>query len=128
MNEETKPTFDEFALLELFGHTKIVGRVSECSMAGGAFLRCDVLPFNGQPGYTRFYSPSAIFSINPISEQMARDLMSQSRFRNEPVSRFELPQIAEKVSESDSSDDADDPQDDDYCPDCRELVNNCTCP
>lgn len=94
MNEKPKEKFEEWCLVELFGHQKIVGKVTEAVMAGGAFLRVDVPAFNGSPAFTRFYGPSAIYSISPISEQMARDLMMN--YRNEPVSRFELPQLAEK--------------------------------
>jgi len=90
-----KTNFNEWALVELFGHQKIVGLVSEASLAGGAFLRVDVPEFDGARAFTRFYGPGAIYSINPVSEQVARDLLCQ--YRHEPVSRWELPQIAEKI-------------------------------
>lgn len=114
---ETKPSFKEWALVELFGHQKIVGLVTEASMAGGAFLRVDVPAFDGALAFTRFFSPGAIYSINPLDEAVARGLME--RYRNEPVSRFELPQIAEKAESSDA--------DVAYCPDCQELEEHCTC-
>lgn len=81
--------------MELFGHQKIVGQVTEAALAGGAFLRVDVPGFNASPAFTRYFSPGAIYSINPITEAVARGLMD--RYRNEPVSRYELPQLAEKV-------------------------------
>lgn len=95
MSEVPKPTLDEFALVELFGHQKIVGRVTEATIAGGAFIRVDVPAFNGAAAFTRFFGPGAIYSINPVTEEIARGLMTH--YRNEPVSRFELPQIADKV-------------------------------
>jgi hypothetical protein len=79
----------------LFGHQKIVGKVTESTIAGGAFIRVDVPSFDGQAAFTRFFGPSAIYSINPVSEDVARGLMD--RYRNEPVSRYELPQITERV-------------------------------
>ena len=91
-------SFDEWALVELFGHQRIVGRVTESVLAGGSFLRVDVPSFNGAPAFTRFIGPSAIYSLNPITEEVARGLMANGR--NEPVSRFELPQIAEKVEDT----------------------------
>lgn len=87
--------FNEWALVELFGHQKIVGRVSEATLAGGAFLRVDVPALGSEPAFTRFYGPGAIYSINPVSEDVARGLATQ--YRNAPVHRFELPQLAEKV-------------------------------
>lgn len=110
-----KSTFNEWALVELFGHQKIVGKVSEASLAGGAFLRVDVPSFNGQPAFTRFYSPGAIYSINPVTEEIARGLAE--RYRNEPVSPYEMPKIADKFQPNFSTN----------CPDCGELRENCTC-
>ena len=126
--ETFTPKFDEWALVELFGHQKIVGKVSECSIAGGAFLRVDVPAIGGaqaSPPMTRFYSPGAVYSINPVTEQVARELMSQTRFRNEPVQRWELPQLAEKVSEPEGQE----PETNEHgcCPDCGQFVNDCTC-
>lgn len=90
-------TFNEWALVELFGHQKIVGKVSEATLAGGAFLRVDVPAVAENKAYTRFYGPSAIYSISPITEEIALALISQ--YRNEPVSRFDLPRLAEKVKD-----------------------------
>lgn len=95
MSEASKPALDEWALVELFGHQKIVGRVTEATIAGGAFIRVDVPVFNGAAAFTRVFGPWAIYSINPVTEEIARGLMTHHR--NEPVSRFELPQIADKV-------------------------------
>jgi hypothetical protein len=111
MSEKT--TFNEWALIELFGHQKIVGKVSEATMAGGAFLRVDVPAFNGDPAFTRFYSPGAVYSINPVSEDVARGLAD--RYRNVPVERYELPAIAEKVHE---------PK---HCTECGQLHQHCDC-
>lgn len=109
-----KQTFNEWALVELFGHQKIVGKVTEATLAGGAFLRVDVPAVAENKAFTRFYGPGAIYSINPIAEEVALQLVKQ--YRHEPVSRFELPQIAERAT----------PQED-YCPNCHELEANCQC-
>lgn len=122
-DDKTKAPFDEFALVELFGHQRIVGRVTEATLAGGAFLRVDVPAFNGSPAFTRFYGPSAIYSLSPITEQIARDLMAQNR--HEPVSRFDLPQLAEKVESTGPQIGSE--EDPDYCVDCHELMEKCTC-
>ncbi len=98
-NAKLAESLDTWALVELFGHQKIVGKVTESSIAGGAFLRVDVPGFNGEKPFTRFFGPGAVYSINPVTEEIARGLIMQ--YRNEPVSRFELPQLAEKVQESD---------------------------
>jgi hypothetical protein len=117
MSNETKPTLDEWALVEIMGHKTVVGRITEAVIAGAAFLRIDVPAFNGKPAFTQFYGAGSVYCISPMSEDVARGLLTQSRFRNEPVSRFELPQLAEKVETING----------DYCPNCRELEDNCVC-
>jgi hypothetical protein len=98
--ETKKAEFKEWAVIELFGRQKIVGLVSEATLAGGQFLRVDVPAFDGQPPFTRFFGPSAIYSISPIAEELALSLMFS--YRNQPVSRFELPMdtsVADKTQE-----------------------------
>lgn len=89
------PTFNEWALVELFGHQRIVGRVSETTMAGGAFLRVDVPAVAENKAFTRFYGPGAIYCISPVTEEIALQMVANNR--HEPVSRYELPQLAAKV-------------------------------
>jgi hypothetical protein len=94
----TKPdTFNQWALVELFGHQKIVGKVTEATLAGGAFIRVDVPEFDKQAAFTRFFGPGAIYSINPVTEEVARALMTQHRL--EPIHSYELPQLEDANSE-----------------------------
>ena len=89
-----KDTFDCFALVELFGHQKIVGRVREASLAGGAFLRVDVPDFEGSKAFTRYFGPGAIYSINPVTEEVGMELL---RYHHNPaVKPYEYPKLAEK--------------------------------
>lgn len=80
--------FDQWAIVELMGHQRMAGRVTECTIAGGAFLRIDVpevtvpgrspdswgagWPSRTIPAFTRLVSPSAIYAINPTTEEIAR--------------------------------------------------------
>lgn len=71
------PTFDVWAIVELFGHARIAGRVCEQVIAGAGMLRVDVpdLPAikdgPAQRGFTRLFGPGAIYSITPVSEEIA---------------------------------------------------------
>lgn len=47
--------FESWAIVELFGHQKIAGRVAEQQIAGTVMLRVDVPEADGQAGFTRFY-------------------------------------------------------------------------
>jgi len=84
--------FEGWAILELMGHRRLAGFVSEATIGGGSFLRLDVP--KGEDGgseavATQFYSPSAVYCITPTTEDIARKVagISASPF---PVTRFEL--------------------------------------
>lgn len=81
-----KDTFDEWAVLELMGHRRLAGRVSEQEIGGANMIRIDV---PGDPPATQFYSAAAVYCITPVSEELARQVAQSSR--PQPVSRWELP-------------------------------------
>jgi hypothetical protein len=55
------------------GHRQRIGYVREVEMAGGKLMRIDI-PNEG--GYiTEFYGCAAIYSLRPVSEEIARDAM-----------------------------------------------------
>ena len=76
-------TFEEWAILELMGHRRLAGRVSEETIGGAAFIRIDV-----PDGATQFYAPGAVYCITPTTEALARQFAKGNR--PQPVSRYEL--------------------------------------
>lgn len=68
---------EQWAIVELFGNTRIAGRIGEYSFGGGSFVRVDVpeLPSGGEkppiPGFTRLYGQGAIYSISFVDQQTA---------------------------------------------------------
>lgn len=72
-----------WAIVELMGHRRLTGQISEETIAGAAFLRLDI---PSDPPVTQFYAPSAVYCITPTTEDVARAAMA----RPEPVSRWEL--------------------------------------
>jgi len=68
MSEE----FKEWAIIELMGHQRIAGRVSEQQIGGSAFVRVDVPTLDDKnPGFTKLFGPSAIYAITITDEQTA---------------------------------------------------------
>ena len=63
---------DTWAIVELFGHVKMAGRVSEQLVAGATMLRLDVPGTEDSPAFTRFYGAGAVYSITPTDEAVAR--------------------------------------------------------
>jgi hypothetical protein len=82
--------FDLWCIVELFGHTKIAGKVSEAQIGGQSFIRIDVPKIKHQAAFTRFYGQNSIYSITPVEEAIAKG-MAES-FLTEPVEVGRLPQ------------------------------------
>lgn len=80
--ETTPDTFDEWVILELMGHRRLAGRLTEQEIAGKGLLRLQM------DDATQFYSPAAVYCITPTSEETARAVMAANR--PEPVQRWEL--------------------------------------
>ena len=87
MGTEDTTTFEGWAILELMGHRRLIGRLSTATIAGASFLRIDI-PLDGDEA-TQFYSPSAVYAITPTTEELARRAAHLNAVA--PVSRFELP-------------------------------------
>lgn len=81
--------FREWVMLEIMGHRRLFGRLEETDMPGNLY-RLDVFfGDDSAPSITQFYAPSAVYSISPISEDLARKMAET--YRPEPVARYELP-------------------------------------
>ena len=93
MTETTQAdTFAGWVILELMGHRRLAGYLTEQEIAGEGFLRLDIPngnPTDGPPKATQFYRPAAVYCITPTSEETARRVAKLSQ--PEPVRRWELP-------------------------------------
>lgn len=85
----TTEKFEAWGILELFGHLRLAGRLSEETIGGCAFIRIDVPACGDHPAHTRFFTQGAIYSMTPTSEEVARGLAKQLHAR--PVEPYELP-------------------------------------
>ena len=97
--KDTENGIDGWAILELMGHRRLGGRVSEATIAGGAFIRIDV-PHPNEAGIftaTQLYSPAAVYAITPTTEEIACAI---ARGAPEPVSRWDLRALTEPAGES----------------------------
>jgi hypothetical protein len=94
----TEP-FETFAIVELFGHSVISGKVSEQAIGGASFVRVDVPAINGQEAYTKLYGSGAIYCITPTDEATA--LAAAQGLRQKPVDvwKLNLPQLQAPMRE-----------------------------
>ncbi len=96
---EEKKSFEEWALVELMGRQRIVGRVTEQTIAGATMLRVDVPDAEGNTQLTRFYGGGAIYAISPVSRDLAIKLATN--VDSAPVKPYDLPpQLPERSTTS----------------------------
>ena len=79
----TEETFADWVILELMGHRRLAGHLTEQEIAGRGFLRLQM------DSATQFYNPSSVYAITPTSEATARAVMATCQ--PAPVQRWELP-------------------------------------
>jgi len=87
-DQTSTPAFDEWAIVELLGHRRVAGRVSEVQIAGAGFLRIDIPAAASHPARTQFIAPGAIYALHPVDEATAT--AAARSWRAEPISRYEL--------------------------------------
>jgi hypothetical protein len=80
-------TLEGWGIVELMGHQRTAGRLSERSIAGSNLLQVDV-PLTDTEFRTVFYGGSAIYALHPTDEQSAR-LMARS-LGQRPVYAYDI--------------------------------------
>lgn len=106
--------FASWAILELMGHRRLAGYVTEVVIGGGALLRIDVPAADGEVRATQFYGGSAVYCLTPCTEATARAVAASSD--PAPVKAWELPALRrypDEVVIEDEEDDGDPLEDDD---------------
>jgi hypothetical protein len=100
MTEEAE-AFEGWAILELMGHRRLAGWVSEQTLAGTTFIRLDIPageeetphalydPSEQSYAVTQFYSPAALYCLTPTTKDMALAVAKHNH--PTPVQRWELP-------------------------------------
>jgi hypothetical protein len=81
-----RDVFEGWAILELLGHRRLCGYVTEVEAFGGKMGRIDV-PSN--PPSSHLFHGSTVYCMTPTTEEIARALTD--RDQPAPVSRWELP-------------------------------------
>ncbi len=105
MSNSDHIAFEEFGILEVMGRLKMAGKISEQTIAGAGFIRIDVPETKRAPAFTRFFSPGSIYSITPTTEAIARQLAES--WREEPITRFDLPQLTAPTTQHDPEEEDD---------------------
>ena len=71
--DNTEPQDFGWVLLELMGHRQRVGMAREEYVGSGKMIRIDIKTSEDGDAVTEFYGTNAIYSLRPISEEVAKD-------------------------------------------------------
>lgn len=88
-----KATFDSWALVELMGHQRICGRVTEAEIGGCKFVRVDVPELAQMPAMTKYLGPASIYGITPLDEETALQMAAQ--IKAAPISIWDARRLVE---------------------------------
>ncbi len=96
--------FDMHAIVELMGHQRIAGHVTEVAIGGAAFIRVDVPAVTRRAhysdkseevaAYTRYLSAAAIYAINPCTEEVARAAAASVYVSAPSLLEFKQPELS----------------------------------
>jgi len=78
--------FDQWAIVEVMGHQRLAGRVTEQVVGGTSFVRVDVPEAAGCQPFTRLLGSGAIYAITITDEETAR--AAALAMRAKPMDEF----------------------------------------
>jgi hypothetical protein len=93
----TQEKFEVYAIVELFGHNKIAGKVTEQVIGGSSFIRVDVPNTKDVPGFTRLLHANAIYAINPVTEEVANGYAE--RIQSQPIQSWDAREVLKRIDE-----------------------------
>jgi hypothetical protein len=89
--------FETWAIVELFGHNKIAGKVSEQTIGGSSMVRVDVPDTEASPKFTRLLNVSAIYAINPVTEDVATAYAG--RLQSKPIEVWDAREVLKRIDD-----------------------------
>lgn len=88
--------FEQWCILEIMGHQRYAGLVSEQAIGGSSFVRIDVPECEGRPAFSKCFGAGSIYCITPVTEEVAR--MTARGLRQTPLQVYDLPaDVQEKL-------------------------------
>ena len=91
--------FDIWGILDMMGHQRLAGRVTEETIGGASLLRVDIPEVNGIPAWTTYVSAASLYQMTPVTEELARSMAA--KIGKMPITFYDLPQQwREKIQSS----------------------------
>lgn len=95
--DEKSKGFEGPAILELLGHRRLVGYVSEAQIAGSTFLRIDIPVADGET-MTQYYNPASLYGLTPCDEDTAE--LEATDQQVDVVNRYRLRPVIERETQA----------------------------
>lgn len=116
--------FEAWGIVELMGHQRVAGRLSEQPLGGGNLLRVDIPADkkddpHGIKFRTAFYGASAIYAVHITDEAAARQVATNIGTR--PPFAYELSQAVARIAPSASVHDDAEYEDEQHDPEEQEF-------
>lgn len=126
MQTDQQQPFEQWAVVELFGHQRIAGKVTEQTIGGCSFVRVDVPALDtstvtrygrvetipAAPGFTKLYGNGAIYGMTFVTEDTAK--AAAANMRVQPIDAYgieemlrasgKLPALPERATSGDPFD------------------------
>lgn len=88
--------FETWAIVEIMGHKRFAGYVTEQAVGGSSFVRIDVpeitlVSEKRLPAFTKLFGAGSIYCISPCTEETARAFAAQ--LRSEAFALYEAPRL-----------------------------------
>ena len=93
--EQEQVKFETWAIVELFGHNQLAGKVSEQIISGQLFVRIDVPKTNNVPAFTKYHLPNAIYGITPVDEDYATRMAD--RIKAQPINDYKHNEVIAEI-------------------------------
>lgn len=94
--------FESWAVVEVMGHRKFAGFVSEQAIGGASFVRVDVPAVGDLPAFTKLLGGGSIYAITPCTEETARAFAGN--FQQRAFNVYEAPRLTGPKSDVDPAD------------------------
>ena len=92
MNDQELPvTFQTWGIVDVMGHQRYVGLITEQVIAGTGFIRVDVPAAGDICAWTKLIGTSSVYAITPCSEEIARAMAKERK--DAPIQSYELPRL-----------------------------------
>lgn len=98
-NQVNKQMEDFYAVVEMLGHRKIAGKISESEIGGSTLLRVDVFNGDGEVDRTEYIGVGSIYCLTIVKEDVARAVAKN--YTPKPSFAYDLPTTVRALPSAD---------------------------